>query len=346
MRLVVDVMGDPTAPRAAIKGSKAMLSKYPDLEIILYGVEKEIEKNLIGRNPSGLRFFYSKDAILPEDLSSAARHKRNSSMVKSAELVRDDIADGMVSSGNTPALVAAATFKLGRIDGVQAPALTARFPTVKGEALVLDVGAIKDCTPKQLVQLAIMAREYLRSMGIENPTVGLLSIGSEESKGNNLVVATHKFLKENNFPGFVGNIEPAGIFAHEADIILADGFSGNILIKAIEAILSFIARGIKKRIRQNLFMTAYCLITLPLALPFLLAVLLDIVRKIDPNRYDGAPLLGLKKLCVKAHGSSSARGFANAIETAYLAVKGQGDYANSVTEALSIWMPILDKASQ
>ena len=312
MRIAVDAFGGDNAPDEIVKGCIQAVSNI-DCEIILVGDETILKNKLAQAGFTGdkITVRHASEVIDGEDSPvDAVRHKRDSSMVVALELCKNGEADAVVSAGNTGAYFAGAFRVLGRIKGIRRPALTAFMPTVNNtKNVMLDVGANADCKPEILEQFAQMGSLYAEKiLGIQNPKVYLVNIGTEEHKGNELSQKAHALLKENKNINFCGNIESRELTAGFADVIVCDGFTGNIIIKAVEGTASALFGLIK-----NSFMkTAATKLSAAIMKPHLKAL----KSMMDYSEYGGVPLLGIDGVVIKAHGSSDAKAFENAVRSA------------------------------
>lgn len=317
LRIAVDAFGGDHAPLAIVKGAVAAAKALSD-EIILVGKETEINEILKNENvPEELVTVRHASEVIGtgEHPVEATRTKKDSSLMVALKMVKDGEADAVVSAGNTGAYLAGAFRVLGRIKGIKRPALTTVMPSVGDHpGVILDVGANADCRPQQLVQFAQMGSIYAEHiLGIESPRVALLNIGAEEAKGNALTKETHLLLKEEKSLHFIGNIEPRDVLSGAADVIVCDGFTGNVVIKLIEGTAGTLFSQLKKVFYQS-FITK-------LAAGILKPGLKTIKDKMDYSEYGGAPFLGIDGVVFKAHGSSDESAFENAVRaaSAYLA---------------------------
>ncbi len=322
MRIAVDAFGGDNAPEEIIKGAVLAANQSSD-EIILVGDEEKIEALLALESypENRISIQHASEVIETGDSPvESIRKKKDSSLVVALNLVKSGEADAVVSAGNTGAYLAGAFRILGRMKGILRPALTAVMPTIDKPGVILDVGANADCRPEHLVQFAHMGALYAKqALHIENPRVALLNIGAEEAKGNSLTKETHALLKEEDL-NFIGNIEPRDVPFGMADVIVCDGFTGNVVIKLIEGTASALFKMLKGVFYKN---TAT-----KLSAAVLKPGLTTVKAKMDYSEYGGVPLLGIEGVVFKAHGSSDAKAFCNAICAA-------GDYAKSgVNEAI------------
>jgi phosphate acyltransferase len=320
MRIVLDAMGSDTCPEPEVQAA-TQLAGHGDLEIILVGPQIELEKHLkaVGRqNQPGLRVVDAPETITMEDkgLKLALKAKRRgakNSMAVGMDLVKDGQAGAFVTAGNTGGALATAFFRLGTISGVERPALTALFPVKGGYCVVADIGANPDCKPEHLLQFAIMGCLYAQKVrGIPNPRLGILSNGEEAGKGNELVKEAYPLLEASGL-NFIGNVEGKELFGGEADVVVTDGFTGNILLKSSEAV----ARLITDLLRQELTSNMRTKIGALLAKPAFGAI----KKMMDPGEVGAAPLLGIAGLVFIGHGRSDAHAISSAIQTAQQAVQ-------------------------
>ncbi|MBT2641232.1 phosphate acyltransferase PlsX [Bacillus sp. ISL-41] len=308
MRLAVDAMGGDNAPREIVLGAMKAIEKYNDIHIVLVGDENKIREHLT--NEERIEILHTEEVILGTDEPvRAVRRKKTASMVLAAQQVADGNADACISAGNTGALMAAGLFVVGRIDGIERPALAPTLPTIGGEGfLLLDVGANADAKPEHLVQYAIMGSIYSeKARGITNPRVGLLNIGTEEKKGNELVRNTYGLLKEADI-NFIGNVESRDLLEGAADVVVADGFTGNMVLKTIEGTAMSVFKMLKTALTSNF--------KSKMAAAVLKPDLTVLKNKMDYTEYGGAGLFGLKAPVIKAHGSSDANAVFNSIRQA------------------------------
>lgn len=310
MRIAVDAMGGDFAPEEIIKGAHRYALAYPDIEVILVGQPERIEELLpqSGR-PKNLGIKVASEVVeMDEHPAQAVRKKKDSSIVVATRMVKEGEADAVVSAGNTGAQMAAALLGLGRIKGIDRPAIVTVLPTLEGGKLLLDVGANPDAKPEHLVQYAMMGSIYAeRILGIKNPKVGLLNIGSEEGKGNELTQATYPLLKEAPL-NFIGNIEGRDIPYGRADVVVCEGFVGNVVLKTTEGLAGALFQLIKEKITSTPFRKLGALAIKP--------GLQEINKMLDYAEYGGAPLLGVNGISIICHGSSKEKAIFNAIRVA------------------------------
>lgn len=311
--IALDAMGGDNAPRPEVEGA-LQAAKAFEVKVILVGREEVVSKEL-DRHPGwrslAIEVRHANEHITMEDSAGkAVRTKKNSSMHVAARLVREAAAQGVVSAGNTGAVMAIAKMIQGMLSGVDRPALASAFPTIGGTpAVMLDVGANVDCTPKMLAQFAVMGNAYSRVIfRTSRPRVGLLSIGEEEHKGNSLTHEAHALLKSLTKLNFIGNVEGRDLYTGKADVIVCDGFVGNVALKVSEGLVEVIRQGLKQSLKANL--------TRKVGAYLAQGALNDLKRRLDYSEYGGAPLLGLHGICVICHGRSNAKAIRNAIRVA------------------------------
>jgi glycerol-3-phosphate acyltransferase PlsX len=309
--IALDAMGSDRAPKPEIEGAIHAARHY-GVRVLLVGPEATIKAEL-DRHPTASRLpieiVHASEYITMEDKVEAIRGKRDSSMRIGLRLVREGRAGGFVTAGNTGAAMATAKMVLGAIPGVDRPALAAVFPTAPGTAaILLDVGANVDCNPQNLEQFAVMGEIYSRAMfGTRRPRVGLLSIGEEESKGNELTRESFQLLK--HLPlNFVGNVEGRDLFNGHVDVIVADGFVGNVALKISEGVANLVRTALKESLKATITRQVGYLLSR--------SAFSDFKKRIDHTEYGGAPLLGVKGVCIITHGSSNTNAMKNAVRVA------------------------------
>ena len=315
MKIAVDAMGGDYAPAEIVKGA-AQGSKLYGVDVILVGDEAKIKRCLPPEfaNSSSVTIRHAADAIGMGEHAAAVRTKKDASVVVAACMVKEGKADAMVSVGNTAAAMAVATLRLGRISGIDRPAIASIMPSASGGTVMLDAGAVVDCSVEQLKQFALMGNVYAeRVLSIKRPRVGLLSVGEEKSKGNDVIRAAHEVLTATPI-NFIGNVEGRDLFSGTADVIVTDGFAGNVALKTAEGLAEYL----KNVIRGELHSHPLAYIPLALLMPFLSRL----KKKLDYSEYGGAPLLGLNGVCIIGHGRSKARAVANAVRAAREATSG------------------------
>ena len=313
MKIAIDAMGGDNAPEAVIIGSIQARDEY-NLSLVLCGKEIEI-KRILEKNTSN---FNNIEIINAEDIISnddkpvlAIRRKKESSMVKALYAVKEGNADAIVSAGSTGALLSGGTLLIGRIKGIERPAIGSLIPNMSGGfCLLIDSGANVDSKPEFLYDFAIMGDIYLkRVMNIKSPRIALANIGVEKSKGNKLTVETYNMLVNSQLKlNFIGNIEARDILKGEADIVICDGFTGNMILKTMEGTVLELMHGLKEEIMSSMRTKIGGILIKP--------ALKNFKRKFDYSEHGGAPLLGVKAPVIKAHGSSDAKAIKNAIRQA------------------------------
>lgn len=319
MKIAVDAMGSDARPVPDVQGAVEAAREY-GVEILLVGPEALIRQELakISNVPSGVQICNATEQIeMREHPAHAVREKKDSTIVVGVQQVKQGNADAYVSMGHTGANLAAAIFHLQRIKGVHRPALGAVFPTPKGPSLLIDVGANTDCKPEWLEQFAVMGESYFRAvLNVERPRVALLANGEEETKGDQTVQAAHALLKQRaamDGMNFVGNVEGKDVPAHLADVIVADGFVGNVALKTAEGIANMLNEIIRSEIKANPISMLGGVLALP--------AFNKVKRILDYTEYGGAPLLGVNGVVIIGHGRSNAVAVKNAVRVAKRAVE-------------------------
>ena len=307
MKILLDAMGGDNSPDANIKGAVNSINKVK-AEVVLIGKEEVIRskvKEFYGKDieeiSDRLKIKNATETIEMEDVPTVAiRHKKDSSMVVGFKMLKEGEGDVFISAGNSGALLTGATLIVGRIKGIDRPALAGILPAYKSRLLLIDAGSNTNCKPINLLQFAQMSTIYLKNTyGIENPAIGLLNIGTEETKGNDLVKESYKLLKENSEKlgiNFVGNVEGRDAFSGKIDAIVTDGFTGNVFLKTTEGLGKFVKRTLTESLTHNLLSKILAIPALPSIKKF--------SKTMDYKSYGGALFLGVKKPVVKAHGSS------------------------------------------
>lgn len=317
IRIAVDAMGGDYAPREIVLGALRAV-REDGVAAILVGDEQEIRPHLKKAEAAlPIEVCHAPDKIaMDENPTTAVRRKKGTSIGVGLDLVADHKADAFISAGNTGAVMAGALFGLGRISGIDRPAIAMVWPSAFGRLVLLDVGANVDCRPKNLYQFALMGSLYAEKVvGVERPRVGLLSIGEEASKGNELVTAAYPLLAQDPLLNFIGNVEGQDIFTHKADVVVCDGFIGNIVLKFAEGAGAAALAIFKAEFRKSLWRRFGALLFAPSLLGF--------KKKLDFEEYGGAVLLGVEGLCIISHGRSKARAIRNAVKRAKEAVESQ-----------------------
>ncbi len=311
-RIVLDAMGGDRAPHTEIDGALAAARDY-GVTVILVGqrerVEPELKKCSWRKNGDyGIEFVEASEVIgMDEAVATAVRRKKQSSLRVGAKIVAEGRADGLVSAGNTGAVMATAKMVIGMLPQVDRPALAALVPTKTGKpTLLLDVGANSDCKPLHLAQFAVMGDAYARAvLGITRPTIGLMSIGEEEAKGNDLTKEAFPLLRELEHLNFVGNVEGRDVFTGQVDVIVTDGFTGNVMLKLSEGLSDAMLSMIRRELSSSTMSKAGAMLARP--------AFRNIKKRLDYSEYGGAPLRGVRRIVVVTHGSSNSLAIKNAI---------------------------------
>ena len=318
MKIFVDAMGGDFAPQAPVEGAIEALRRYPQIEVVLAGAIPEMEKYLVNCDDvrSRIELLDAPEVITNEESPvMGVRRKTNSATVKGMLALRNKEADGFVSAGSTGAVLAGGMFRLGRIPGIERPALAPLMPNGKSHFLLIDCGANVDCQPEYLVQFGMMGSAYMQGvMGMENPRVGLINIGAEAEKGNALVKNTYPLMEKAPY-NFVGNVEARDVMADVADVMVADGFAGNLILKNTEGVALALLGIIKKEMMADTRGKIAGLIGKP--------AFRRVKKLMDYTEVGGAPLLGVQGAVVKAHGSSNAHAFSCAIGQLIKMVEGK-----------------------
>ena len=311
--IALDVMSGDNGPAPAILGSIKALQSIDDLRVDLVG-DQDIINQVLESIDMSLReritIIHTKEFIkMDEDILSAIRNKKQSSMRLSINRVKNNEAHACVSAGNTGALMSLSKIILKTIDGIDRPAICTSLPTKKKFMQVLDLGANIECNAQNLYQFAVMGSSVVKSLEIsDNPRVGLLNIGAEEFKGRDEIKLAADLLNKSNI-NYVGFVEGNGMFSGDYDVIVTDGFTGNIALKSIEGVAGMIKHFIKSEYNKNLYNKLSAIVSLP--------VMKGVKKKMDPRVYNGASFLGLNGIVIKSHGSADDFSYSNAIQTAY-----------------------------
>ena len=314
--VAVDAMGGDHGPSVTVPAAIAFLEATPDAHVILVGLQAPLDAAL-ARSKSSARERLSIRAAsevvdMDEPPADALRKKKDSSLRVAINLVKDGAADACVSAGNTGALMAIARFVLKTLPGIDRPAIASQLPTKKGVTTALDLGANVNCTPEQLVQFAVMGSALVAAVeGVERPTVGLLNIGEEDIKGNEVVKRAAELLKASGL-NFYGNVEGDDIYKGTTDVVVCDGFVGNVALKTSEGLAAMLYEFLKAEFTRNPLTRLAAFVAYP--------VLMAFKRRIDPRHYNGATLVGLKGVVVKSHGGADALAFRFALDKAHAEV--------------------------
>lgn len=316
--VALDAMGGDAGPAVNVEGAVAAAREL-GLGVILVGVQEEIRRHLDRHDLRGLpiKVRHASEVVeMRESPSTALRKKKDSSIRVAVDLVRSGDADAVVSAGNTGAVMAITLVVLGPLAGVERPAIAAALPTLAGHAILLDVGANVDCKPRHLIQFAIMGNVYARQvLGKARPRVGLLSIGEEETKGNELTKEAFRALEEEPGIEFIGNVEGVDVFKGYADVVVCDGFTGNVALKIGESVAETIMALVREEVTADLRSRAGALLLKP--------AFRRLQRRLDYSEVGGAPLLGVNGITIISHGRSSAKAIRNALRVAGDCVKSR-----------------------
>jgi len=309
--LAVDAMGGDHGPKITVPASINALTRYDQLHIILVGdkelIEKELQKNKYTNTRLSIQHA-SEVVEMDESPQSALKNKKDSSMRVAINLIKEEKAQACVSAGNTGALMATARYVLKMLPGIDRPAIASSLPSQKGTTYMLDLGANTDCSAEHLLQFAVMGAMLVSSVsGNPNPSVGLLNIGSEDIKGNEIVKEASELLRRSHL-NFYGNVEGNDIFKGTTDVVVCDGFVGNVALKTAEGIAQLMGRFLTQEFKRNWMTKVMAFVSL--------LVLNRFKKRLDPRRYNGASFLGLKGIVVKSHGSADSYSFFFAIQTA------------------------------
>ena len=316
-RVAIDCMGGDHGPSVTVPAALRFLDDHPAVSLILVGREEALQP-LLGKwaGNSRLRVVHASEVVeMDESPALALRNKKDSSMRVAINLVKNGEADACVSAGNTGALMAISRFVLKMLPGIERPAICAPLPTTKGHTHMLDLGANVDCAPEHLLQFGIMGAMLVSAMEhTDRPTVGILNIGEEEIKGNETVKAAADLLRASDL-NFIGNVEGDGIYKGDADVVVCDGFVGNVALKTSEGLAQMLGSSLRSEFKRNWLTKIAALIAI--------SVLNNFKERFDHRRYNGAILLGLKGISVKSHGSADAFSFGFAIGRAYDAAENR-----------------------
>ena len=310
--IAIDAMGGDYGIKVTVPASIQILQRFPEINIILVGNAVGIKKSLAKLKKSNhprLSVLNATESVeMDESPQSALKNKKNSSMRLAINLVKSNEASACVSAGNTGALMATARFVLKMLPGIERPAIASNLPNRNGVTCMLDLGANTDSTPEQLLQFAVMGAMLTSTLtNKKNPSIGLLNIGSEDNKGNEVVKKTFELLKESHL-NFYGNVEGDDIFKGTTDVVVCDGFVGNVALKTTEGVIKMFGNFLTAEYKKNWFTKIIALISLSLLKAF--------KRRLDPRRYNGASFLGLNGIVIKSHGGADILAFKTAIITA------------------------------
>jgi len=317
--LAIDCMGGDHGPKVTVPAALNFLRQDSDCSVILVGLQEQL-RSMLGKAEAefGARLAIrhaSEQVAMDEPIATALRNKKDSSMRVAIELVKDAVAQAALSAGNTGALMAISRFVLKTLPGIDRPAIASVVPTLHGHTYVLDLGANVDCQPEHLLQFGIMGSMLISALeSKERPKVGLLNIGEEEIKGNEVVKRAGELLKASGL-NFYGNVEGDDLYKGTVDLVVCDGFVGNVTLKASEGVARLMSAALREEFNRNWRTRLTALLTLP--------VLNAFKHRFDPRRFNGASLLGLKGIVVKSHGSADALAFFHALEQAALAARNK-----------------------
>ena len=331
--LAVDAMGGDHGPKITVPASINALTRYDQLHIILVGdrelIEKELQKNKYTNTRLSVQHA-SEVVEMDESPQSALKNKKDSSMRVAINLIKEEKAQACVSAGNTGALMATARYVLKMLPGIDRPAIASSLPSQKGTTYMLDLGANTDCTAEHLLQFAVMGAMLVSSVtGNPKPSVGLLNIGSENIKGNEIVKEAGELLRRSHL-NFYGNVEGNDIFKGTTDVVVCDGFVGNVALKTAEGIAQLMGRFLTQEFKRNWITKVMAFISL--------LVLNRFKKRLDPRRYNGASFLGLKGIVVKSHGGADSYSFFFAIQTAI--EESKNNVLEKIQKQLELEMPL------
>jgi glycerol-3-phosphate acyltransferase PlsX len=309
VKIALDAMGGDNAPDEIVKGALIAVEEYPNVSILLVGREEVLREKLAGKSSPRIEIVDAREVVdMSDNALAPLRRKRNSSIRVCANLVAEGRADAMVSAGHTGAAMTSAYKVLGTIEGVSRPALATIMPNAKGHIVLLDVGANVDAKPENLREFAVMGHFYAQMIfGIAEPRVGLLSVGEEEGKGNQVTKETFRIMKETGL-NFMGNAEGRDVFNGNADVIVCDGFTGNVVLKSSESLAEMLSKMIREEITRGVTRKIGALLTK--------GAFAAIKKRTDYSEYGGAPLLGVNGGCIISHGRSNAKAIKNAVRVA------------------------------
>ena len=307
--IALDAMSGDHGPDVVVAAARLFAECSPDVELILVGRQDQIESRLGKRPPAGIRVRHASETVAMNELpSKALRNKKDSSMRVAIDLVKSGEAHACVSAGNTGALMATARFVLKTLPNVDRPAIITAVPSVHGHTHMLDLGANVDCKGEHLFQFAVMGSELVKAVdGVAEPRVALLNIGQEEIKGNEQVKGAHELLSRSGL-NYIGYVEGDDIYLGDVDLVVSDGFVGNVALKSSEGVAKFVRHTLSAQFKRNWLTRLTGLSALPILRAF--------QRTMDPRRYNGASLLGLRGIVIKSHGGADAFAFENAIRIA------------------------------
>jgi glycerol-3-phosphate acyltransferase PlsX len=316
IRIAVDAMGGDYAPHEIVKGAVAG-ARSQKVGILLVGQPDAIEKELAELDTNGLdlQVVPATEVIeMGESPATALRKKRNASVIVTAKCVARGEAQGMVAAGSTGAAMGSALLNIGRIDGIDRPAIGVTLPSLGHPCMLIDAGANSECIPEMLLQFGRMGSVFMHNVyNVPNPRVGLLTIGEEVGKGNSFVNEAYKLLEHDHTVNFIGNVEGRDLFLGNCEVAVCDGFTGNVALKSAEGVSKMLKTLLKQEFTKNIANQAIAMLVKP--------ILSNVLNRVDPEEFGGALLLGIKGICVISHGGSHARGIENAVRVAREAVE-------------------------
>jgi glycerol-3-phosphate acyltransferase PlsX len=317
--VAIDCMGGDHGAHVTVPAALNFLKSHADVDVVLLGLRDAIEAELKARGAGfgpRLRVHHASEVVLMDESPAVAlRNKKDSSMRVAVDLVKNGEADACVSAGNTGALMAISRFVLKTLPGIDRPAIISALPTLRGSTYVLDLGANVDCGPEHLLQFAIMGATLVAALEHKDrPSVGLLNIGEEDIKGTEVVKQAAELLRGSGL-NFIGNVEGDGVFKGEADVVVCDGFVGNVMLKASEGVVQMVRSFLREEFMRSVLTRIAAVAVMP--------VLHAFRKRVDPRRYNGATLLGLRGIVVKSHGSADIYAFERAIERAMEEVRNE-----------------------
>ncbi|MEI7613056.1 MAG: phosphate acyltransferase PlsX [Betaproteobacteria bacterium] len=333
--VAIDCMGGDHGPVVTVPAALSFVRKHEDVRVLLVGLESEIRPYLPSEEDIRVSIRHATEVVgMDESPALALKNKKDSSMRVAINLVKSGEADACVSAGNTGALMAISRFVLKMLPGIDRPAICAVLPTITGHVHVLDLGANVDCSPEHLFQFGIMGASLVAAIEHKDrPTVGILNIGEEDIKGNEVVKRAAELLKDSEL-NFIGNVEGDDLFKGVAEVVVCDGFVGNVALKASEGLAQLLATFLRQEFSRNWMTKLAALVALP--------VLKNFKRRVDHRRYNGASLLGLKGIVIKSHGSADAFSFGNALDRAGETVRS--GVLSRISERVAQQQPIQETA--
>ncbi|ACV34850.1 phosphate acyltransferase PlsX [Accumulibacter sp.] len=333
--VAIDCMGGDHGPRVTVPAALGFVRDHADVRVILVGVAESIRPFVGDAAVGRVAIRHASEVVaMGESPSLALRTKKDSSMRVAVNLVKLGEADACVSAGNTGALMAISRFVLKMLPGIDRPAICAVLPTLTGHTHVLDLGANVDCSPEHLLQFGIMGASLVSAVEHrDRPTVGLLNIGEEEIKGNDVVKRAAELLWQSGL-NFIGNVEGDGLYKGEADVIVCDGFVGNVALKASEGLAQLLATFLRQEFKRSLWTKLAALVAMPVVSRF--------KRRVDHRQYNGASLLGLKGIVVKSHGSADSFAFGHALQRA--AEEARSGVLARISERVAQQQPLQETA--